>query len=224
MSTPAALPLLIRRAVLLAATGSVLLAGCASVLPDKPARPTLYDFGPGASAPRPAADGTAQLPPIALAEVQPAGALDGSTALWYRLGYTDARQLRPYSQARWSTPPAQLVGQQLAAELGRRRPVLVAGESAALVRTEGRLPLVLRTNLEEFSHVFSSPTDSAGLIRLRVTLVDDTPAGERLLGQRQVVVQRPAPSADAAGGVQALVEATQAAVREIADWVEQSGR
>ncbi len=69
--------------------------------------------------------------------------------------------------------------------------------------------------------MFAAPDSSAGLIRLRATLLEDTPAGEQLLAQRVVVVQRPAPTADAPGGVRALAAATDAAVEEIAQWLQQ---
>ena len=52
--------------------------------------------------------------------------------------------------------------------------------------------------------------------------VDITPAGERLVGQRSIVVQRPANSADAPGGVRALTEATDAAIEEIEQWLLQT--
>lgn len=42
----------------------------------------------------------------------------------YRLGYSDAQQLRPYAQARWSMPPAQLLRQRVRETLGQRRAVL----------------------------------------------------------------------------------------------------
>ncbi|RYF66052.1 MAG: hypothetical protein EOO22_21640, partial [Comamonadaceae bacterium] len=80
---------------------------------------------------------------------------------------------------------------------------------------------VLRISLEEFSHYFESPTSSAGLVRVRATLVRGSPSGERVLGQRAVVISRPAPSADASGGVKALVAATDAAVDELVQWVDQ---
>ena len=51
--------------------------------------------------------------------------------------------------------------------------------------------------------------------------VSVTPGGEKLLAQRNVVVQRPAPTADAPGGAQALAEATRAAVDEISQWLQQ---
>ena len=196
-----------------------LLLGACSSLPDRPTRPVTYDFGPGPLT-APVTDRMAPLPTLALADVEPTGVLDGSTAVLYRLAYADAQTLLPYAQARWSMPVAQLVRQRLRDYLGQRRAVISADESAALVRTNGALPLVLRVDLDEFSHLFDSPTSSAGLVRLRVTLVENTPTGDKLLGQRQVIVQRPATSNDAAGGVRALAQATDAAAQEIAQWVE----
>jgi len=197
------------------------LAGC-SGLPDKPTRATMYDFGPGPTATLPTTR-QAPLPPLALDDVStPGGALDNMAVL-YRLGYADTQQLRPYSQARWSMPPAQLVRQRVREQLGQRRAVFNAGASVALNRSQNAvLPLLLRLDLEEFSHLFSSPTASVGLIRLRATLLEVTPAGEKLVGQRNVIVQRPAPSSDAPGGVQALTAATDAAIAEIDQWLQQT--
>lgn len=194
-----------------------LLAGCAGIV-DKPVRATLYDFGPGQ-----VAAATAQQPPgapLVLADVEAAGALDGS-AIVYRLGYADDHQLRPYAQARWSAPPPQLVRQRLRERIGRDRVVLNPGEGAALARTGGLLPRAVRIELEEFSHLFRSPTESVGLVRLRATLLENTAGGEKLLAQRNVVVQRPAPTADAPGGVRALTAAVDAAAEELVQWLAQ---
>lgn len=207
--------------LLCALLAALALAGC-SGLPDKPTRATMYDFGPGPTATLPTTR-QAPLPPLALDDIStPGGALDNMAVL-YRLGYADAQQLRPYSQARWSMPPAQLVRQRLREQLGQRRAVFNAGASVALNRSQNAvLPLLLRLDLEEFSHLFSSPTASVGLIRLRATLLEVTPAGEKLVGQRYVVAQRPAPSSDAPGGVQALTAATDAAIAEIDQWLQQT--
>ncbi|MES2186236.1 MAG: ABC-type transport auxiliary lipoprotein family protein [Pseudomonadota bacterium] len=210
----AATPL--RRAVLLLAAG-VALAGC-SALPDKPARPLLYDFGPGTVAALPQ-DRRAPLPPLALGEVETAGVAD-TAAVLFRLQYADAQQLRPYALARWSLPPAQLVRQRLRERLGERRAVMDIDDALAQRRIDGRLPLMLRLQLEEFSQVFPAPATSFGVVRLRATLLDKAADGERLLGQRLFVVQRPALTADAAGGVGALAAATDAAADEIAGWLE----
>ena len=203
--------------------GVLMLAvpGC-SALPSQPTRPALYDFGPGAVAPA-SVDRRAPLPPLALADVEAPGLAEGSNAVLYRLAYADAQQLRPYSQARWSQPPAQLLQQRLREQLGLRRAVLKADDGAAQAREPAqgnKLPLVLRTELEEFSHLFTSPTESAGVVRLRATVVELTPAGESLRGQHVFVVRQPARSADAAGGVAALADASTRLASELADWVD----
>ena len=205
--------------------GLIFLAGC-SALPAPPTRPVLYDFGPGTLAPAPA-DRRAPLPPLALAEVDAPGLPEGSTAVLYRLQYTDAQQLRPYSLARWSQPPPHLVQQRLREHLGQRRAILPADTAAAQARDPAqgnRLPPVLRVELEEFSHLFTSATDSAGVVRLRATVVHLTPEGESLRGQHVFIVRTPARSADAAGGVAALAEASTQVAQEVAAWVEQVER
>ena len=79
---------------------------------------------------------------------------------------------------------------------------------------------VLQLELEEFSQVFETAERSQGELRLRATVRQRLASGERLLAQRSVVLQRPAPSADAAGGVRALSAATDAAVLELAQWLQ----
>ena len=163
------------------------------------------------------------LPPLALDDITSTGGALDNTALLYRLAYQEAQQLRPYAMARWSTPPAQLVRQRLREHLSLRRPVFNARDGLALNRSQNAaLPLRLRLELEEFSQLFTAPDTSLGVIRLRATLVEVTPGGEKLLGQRSVVAQRPAPSADAAGGVRALTAATDAAIEEIDQWLQQA--
>ena len=86
---------------------ALVLTGC-SALPAAPTRPVLYDFGPGPLATVPT-DRRAPLAPLALADMDAPGLPEGGNAVLYRLAYADAQQLRPYSQARWSQPPAQLL-------------------------------------------------------------------------------------------------------------------
>ena len=111
--------------------------------------------------------------------------------------------------------------QRLREQIGRDRVVLNPGEGAALARSGGVLPRALRVELEEFSHFFESPTQSVGLLRMRATLLENTPAGEKVLAQRNVVIQRPASTADAAGGVRALTAAVDAAADELSQWLAQ---
>lgn len=190
----------------------VCVSGCALV--DKPLHPAVYDFGPGmlTSAAPANAD---SLGVVALSEVEAGSALD-STAVLYRLAYTDAQQLVPYAHARWSMAPAQLVRQRLREVLGQHRTVLSPGDGNI---TAAQPPLVLRVELEEFSQLFDAPNHSYGLVRLRATVVMGAASGDKLLGQRSFVAQRPAPTADAPGGVRALTAATGAAVDEIEQWL-----
>ncbi|MDP3701644.1 MAG: ABC-type transport auxiliary lipoprotein family protein [Hylemonella sp.] len=196
-----ALAMSARWSLLLMAT---LLTACA--LPERAPAPVRYDFGPPAVAPM----AQPPAPRLVLAlRVQASPALDGP-AMLYRLGYADAQQLRAYSQSRWTMTPAELVQQRLREGLGQEF-MLTPGDVA---------PRLLLVELEEFSQIFSSPEQSAGLLRLRATLLQRTPGGEQLLAQREVQVQQAASSADAAGGVRALGAATDAAVTELVQWLQ----
>ena len=207
-------------------TAAVLLSAC-SALPSKPTRATMYDFGPGPLAAQPAQPVASQTPqtplaPVAIEEISTSGGALDNLAVLYRLAYVDAQELRPYSQSRWSMPPAQLLRQRLRDTLSLRRPVFNAREGLALNRSQNPLlPLQLRLELQEFSHYFSTPDASVGLVRLRATLVDVTAAGEKLVAQRIIVAQRPATTLDAPGGVRALTAATDAVIDELDQWLQQ---
>ncbi|PHM18703.1 MAG: hypothetical protein CK604_16250 [Curvibacter sp. PD_MW3] len=187
---------------------AAVLSGCA--LPQRGPSPLLYDFGARSPGATPAASTAAALPALATT-VQATPAFDGN-AMLYRLAYADGQQLRAYTQARWAMPPAELVQQRLREGLSGQFTVLRPGEDA---------PRVLQLELEEFSQVFDAADKSSGLLRLRATVRQRLPSGERMMAQRTVVVKRPAPSADAAGGVRALSTATDAAVDELAQWLRQ---
>ena len=81
--------------------------------------------------------------------------------------------------------------------------------------------LTLHLELDEFSHWFETPERSSGLVRLRATIAQPDGGVERLMAQRSFVVQRPASSADAAGGVRALTVATDALIQELELWLQQ---
>src|SRR6218665_3101370 len=127
----------------------------------------------------------------------------------------------PCPAGRRGALPAVVLG-GVGAQGGGRCAVLKADDGAAQSRGAPRSGhLLLRVELEEFSHLFNSPTQSAGVVRLRATMVERTPTGESLRGQRVFIMQKPARSADAAGGVAALAEASTQLASELAEWVEQ---
>jgi cholesterol transport system auxiliary component len=177
-----------------------LLSACATPQPPNPK--AVYDFGAATQSITSTASRTAA---VALPEVEAGAGLD-SPALLYRLLYADDQQLRPYAQARWSVPPAQLVRARLRDALASLGPVL---------STEGIAPWALRVELDEFSQVFASESSSQGLVRLRASLFK----GEQLAAQTTMLARAAAPTQDAAGGVRALTAATDDAVRQLSAWL-----
>lgn len=190
-----------------ALAAALLLSACGSLpLPDKPVRPQVYDFGPISSQSSATPSGV----PIAVAQFEASRALDG-TAIVYRLAYSDAQVPHPYAHARWSMPPAQLLYQRTRAELAKTHPVVFVGEGYARIE--------LRVELDEFSQVFDSASQSHGLVRAHVTALAPNNRGDRLLGQRSFAIQVPAPTPDAPGGVKALTQASEQLSQDIASWV-----
>ncbi len=210
------------------------LGGCS--LPRPASSPVVVDFGPGLL-PAASPPGQPALPPVEISLPQAGGALAG-VAVLYRLGYADAQALQSYTLTRWSMLPAQLIDQRLRQHLSQQRPVLSTGEllpaglpqraTAAASRAAATAApppatalLNLRITLEEFSQWFATPSQSSGLLRLRATLMLRGAGGDTLLAQRNFVVQQPAPSPDASGGVRALTAAADLAISDIAQWLVQ---
>ena len=174
----------------------LLLGGCAVGARNSPPL-AVYDFGLPA----------ARLP---AAENWPRVALDVRSPAWfdslnidYRLAYDNPLKQREYADSRWAGAPGVLLAQRLRQQLGT---VNDSGSSACLLRVE----------LQEFSQVFASPQQSQALIQANVQLFD---ARRQLLGARQLTVEWPAASGDAAGGVAALVDASNDFGRQLAGWL-----
>jgi len=65
------------------------------------------------------------------------------------------------------------------------------------------------------TQVFTTPQQSHAQVALRATVF----RGRTLVAYRNFVRQTPAPSADAAGGAQALAAASDAALTELVSWL-----
>lgn len=211
-----------------------LLALTACAVPRPSSTPVVYDFGPGTLQTAPNTP-VANLPPLEFGTPQTSSALN-STAVTYRLAYADAQQLKPYALARWSMPPAQLIGQRLRTQLGLRRAVVSPGDITPSPQpkptTAAATPMAtpataaeplpnLHLELDEFSQLFETPDKSSGVLRLRATVTQRGTTGDVLLAQRSFVAQQAAPTADAGGGVRALKAATDQAISEIEVWLAQ---
>lgn len=131
----------------------------------------------------------------------------------YRLVYDNPLKLRSYAESRWVGAPGLLLSQRLRQQLGF---VGVAGRAA--------VGCLLRLELQEFTQVFESPQNSRGMVQGRASLLD---ARHRIIAERPLVSEQPAPTADARGGVIALVAASEDLGRQLADWLndlEKRGR
>lgn len=181
----------------------LLLAGCANGMRGNASVDT-YDFGQGE---RMASDGAATKIAGRLAlEVLAAPWLD-ATQIDYRLTYDDPLKRRQYANSRWAAPPASLLAQQLRRQLG----IAPANGGVAV-------NCLLRVELQEFSHVFSLPNESRGVLQGQLSLIDGK---RRQIAGRAVRIENPAVTPDARGGVAALALAGAELGRQIAAWLEQ---
>lgn len=180
-------------AVLFVATG--LLSACGSA---PRSTVTVYDFGLPAAR-LAGADGWSRL---ALDVKAPAGFDD--LKVDYRLAYDDPLQQRDYAASRWAANPAALLAQQLRQQLG------MAGASSGVA-----VDCLLRVELQAFSQVFVAPGQSHALLQANVSLTHK----RQQLAERPFVIEQAAASADANGGVRALVAASSGLGQQLAAWL-----
>lgn len=168
-----------------------------------------YDFGPLMTTSA-AATVPSDALRLSLADINVPAALD-SNAMLYRLQYDNAQQLKPYAQARWSMPPAQLLAQRLKLQIGQRGGLLVSSTDGV-----ANLP-VLHLELNEFSQVFTAADKSYALINVTAIVLHR----HQLVAQRQFAFHVNATSADAAGGAKAMQEAVDQMIAELQHWLIQ---
>ncbi|MFZ6687862.1 ABC-type transport auxiliary lipoprotein family protein [Undibacterium sp. SXout11W] len=166
-----------------------------------------YDFGLPST---PAVANASSRLLVGLADIQVVPALD-SNAMWYRLQYDNAQQLKAYAQARWSMPPAQLLAQRLKIQM-------LASGTQVMSASDGIVTQpVLRIELDEFSQVFTTSANSHAQINVRAVLSK----GKIILAQRNFSVQSPSKTADASGGARAMQEASDLLIGEMQQWLSQ---
>ncbi len=177
-----------------------LLSACVSGKRGSEINADVYDLGPGAGTLR---DG-----------VEIGVALDVRMPPWlvspgvkYRLLYSGESRLREYGFARWAGMPDDLIEQRLSQQLG-----------LPTVRDGVSVPCLLSIDIEQFGQIFSSTSESRGVIIGNARLLDKR---RSLIASRQIKVERPAQTADAQGGVLALTAATEALAGEMGGWLDQ---
>ncbi len=183
------------------------LAGCAGT-PRSGTDVAGADFGlPAATGARVTANSGRQM---ALA-VRAAPWLD-APSITYRLAYDEPLKRRQYAESRWASPPATLLAQHLLQKTG-----LVNANGGAITSC------VTRLALQEFSQLFETPQTSHAIVQGKVDVVDGK---RRIVASQTLRVQTRAASADASGGVSALVAASGELAVQLDEWLhrlEKSG-
>lgn len=123
----------------------------------------------------------------------------------YRLAYEEPLTRREYVSSRWAGTPGGLIAQRLRQQLG----AVSATENVAT-------DCLLRVELQEFSQVFDSPQSSRGVLLGSVSLIGQQ---RQLIAERLVSIEKPSATADAHGGVKALVAASAELGPLLADWL-----
>ena len=178
----------------------LLIGGCAS---KRERASQIYDFGIAAA---PAgASGTS----VFITEVRAADWLD-TTDMYYRLAYRDPRALASYADSRWAGTPAAMLTVRLRQSVGNR----------SAVRTP-QVKCVLGLSLAEFSQLFASGNASRAVLHAQATLAENTAAGRHT--SREIRMERPTPTADAAGGAAAFSEIAAALSEELRAWISEAG-
>ena len=187
---------------------SVLLAGCA-IGPQSQTPTAVYDFGLQRLS-------SATLQPrlrasLLVAEAVAPTWLD-SPAIQYRLAYHDIAQSYVYANSRWAAAPGVLLTQRIRSHLAA-----VTNDGVVSASDGARADYALRLELEEFTQVFDTPDKSRVVIRLRASLVERH--SRALLAQQGFNLERPAPTANAAGAVHALTEASDELAGNLIAWL-----
>lgn len=198
-------------AVLGATTALIGLAGCSILGGGGVAYPARYtlDAGPADTAARATTSSTGYT--LDLRPVGAPGWLDSNRML-YRLDSGDTPQISAYTQSAWADTPARLVGDNLKDTLsGSGLFAAVLGEAP------GQADLALQLELSDFSQRFASSTVSHGHIAATATLLAADSGA--VIAQKRFETMAGAPTADAAGGVDALAAADARLNREIRQWL-----
>jgi cholesterol transport system auxiliary component len=159
-----------------------------------------YDLGPPAPA---SAQGP--LPPLKVLEVSAPPPLDNDGII-YRLS-VDPQRTGRYADSRWTMSPARLMTLRLRAALGARATVLTGADAVSAP--------MLKIELDQFEQVFDNPTESAGVVAGRATLLQ----GGKVIAQHTFVARAPASTPDAQGGVRALAAASDDFVSQVSAWL-----
>ncbi len=135
-----------------------------------------------------------------------------SQAIQYRLAYLDPTQLYTYANSRWAAAPATLLTHHI------RNSISAVTNDKVISTSDGtQTDFTLRLELEEFSQVFDTVDTSHVIIKLRASLVHRS--SRSLRAQRNFKIEQAAPTANAAGAVQALTKSGNQLTENLIAWL-----
>ncbi|HET8551030.1 MAG TPA: ABC-type transport auxiliary lipoprotein family protein [Gammaproteobacteria bacterium] len=202
-----------KKLALIALPAALILGGCIST--SEPVQIEHYTIS-GARAPTQSAPTTSPAagsePILRIAGIQAPHWLD-SASMYYRLAYQNRARVAAYSRSDWvSPPPAQILNllEDVLAASGDYKAVLGPSDIS-------NADVTLRIELGDFEQVFTSRNQSVGVLDATVTVINNHAA--KIAAQRHFHIEKPAPSADAAGGVKALSAASQTFATRVRSWL-----
>ena len=192
---------------------SIWLTGCA-ITPQNERPASVYDFGLQQASSTNSATGNPRqqlMVSLLIAEAKSPVWLN-SNAIQYRLAYREPTQLYSYANSRWAAAPATLLTHHI------RNSIATATNNRILSTSDNvRADFILHLELEEFSQIFDAIDKSHVIIRLRVSLINRS---SRLLkAQHSFNIKLAAPTANAAGAVQALTESSDKLTGDLITWL-----
>jgi len=184
---------------------ALILSGCAS---DKAPPPTQFDFGPALPIAAQAQPTAGVLGAVVVTDVTGSSALDNER-MFYRLSYADALQARSYANSRWTANPLQMMTQRIRTRMAQAGAKVLSETDAA-----AGIP-ILRVDVDDFIHDFSSAAQSQGVVAVRASVF----RGHTLVDQKSFVRRTDATTPDAPGGARALAASTDAVAADITAWL-----
>ena len=133
-------------------------------------------------------------------------------AIHYRLAYQNPAQLHAYANSRWAAAPAALLTRQISMQL-------MANTIYEIININDGIhaDFTLNLTLEDFTQTFNSANESHATIHLNASLIEHRT--RTLTAQHQFTIQKIASTSNSAGGVYALIEASNQLNIEIIDWL-----
>src|SRR5450830_313921 len=136
--------------------------------------------------------------------IEPINAVDAlnNNRIRYRLNYQNPAQVFTYNESRWVSPPAQLLNHVVRTQV--------------ITKTGSAQNCSLKLQVESFDHVFTSPTESQGIVQISAVLV--AKKSHKLISNTVINQSSLATSPDAKGGSAALQTASYSALQKALDW------